>query len=139
LDPQIFKGTLFEAGGVGQHGGVEYWFNGLDDLKRLRKDPAWERIKASDARRAARRRGRRCSRAVRSSGCSMPRAILNSMFRSRWARRLASAEPIQLNRITRKHRRIGMEHSITHDSMGTHIDWRHGGVTGRMGTGSILG
>jgi hypothetical protein len=50
LDPQIFKGTLFEAGGVGQHGGVEeYWFNGLDDLKRLRQEPAWERIKASDA------------------------------------------------------------------------------------------
>ena len=25
-----------------------------------------------------------------------------------------------------------MEHSITHDSMGTHIDWRHDGVTARM-------
>jgi EthD domain len=51
LDPQIFKGTLFEAGGIGQHGGIEeYWFNGLDDLKRLRQDSAWERIKASDAR-----------------------------------------------------------------------------------------
>jgi len=51
LDPQVFKGTLFEAGGVGQHGGIEeYWFNGLDDLERLRNDAAWGRIKASDAR-----------------------------------------------------------------------------------------
>ncbi len=51
LDPQIFKGTLFEAGGVGQHCGVEeYWFNGLDDLARLREDPAWDRIKSSNAR-----------------------------------------------------------------------------------------
>ena len=51
LDPQVFKGTLFEAGGVGQHGGIEeFWFNGLQDLTRLRQDPAWEKIKASDAR-----------------------------------------------------------------------------------------
>ncbi len=51
LDPAFFKGTLFEAGGVGQHGGIEeYWFNGLEDLKRLKDSPAWERIRASDAR-----------------------------------------------------------------------------------------
>jgi hypothetical protein len=51
LDPKIFKGTLFEAGGIGQHGGIEeYWFHGMDDLARLRADPAWQRIRDSDAR-----------------------------------------------------------------------------------------
>jgi hypothetical protein len=51
LDPQFFRGTLFEAGGVGQFGGIEeYWFNGLDDLARLRKSGAWDRIKSSDSR-----------------------------------------------------------------------------------------
>jgi len=25
-----------------------------------------------------------------------------------------------------------MQHSITHDSMGTHVDWRHDGITARM-------
>jgi len=51
LDPKIFKGTLFEAGGIGLHGGIEeYWFNGLADLTRLRHDPAWDRINASYAR-----------------------------------------------------------------------------------------
>jgi len=48
LDPAFFKGTLFEAGGVGQHGGIEeYWFSTLDDLVRLRRSPAWERIRDS--------------------------------------------------------------------------------------------
>jgi EthD domain len=52
LDPAFFKGTLFEAGGVGQHGGIEeYWFNGLDDLARLRNDArAWDVIRRSDAK-----------------------------------------------------------------------------------------
>jgi EthD domain len=50
LDPAIFKGTLFEAGGVGQHAGIEeFWFNGLEDLERLRGDvKARNRIVASD-------------------------------------------------------------------------------------------
>jgi EthD domain len=54
LDPQVFRGTLFEAGGVGQYGGIEeFWFNGLEDLVHLRNDAAWARIKASDAKRTA--------------------------------------------------------------------------------------
>ncbi len=50
LDPAIFKGTLFEAGGVGQHAGIEeFWFDSLDDLERLRSDTrARNRIVASD-------------------------------------------------------------------------------------------
>jgi hypothetical protein len=50
LDPAIFKGTLFEAGGVGLHAGIEeFWFNGLEDLERLRSDAkARNRIVASD-------------------------------------------------------------------------------------------
>jgi hypothetical protein len=39
LDPSILKDTLFEAGGVGQHAGIEeFWFGGLEDLERLRGD-----------------------------------------------------------------------------------------------------
>jgi EthD domain-containing protein len=51
LDPSIFRGTLFEAGGVGQHAGIEeFWFESLEDLARLRNDrQAWERIRESDA------------------------------------------------------------------------------------------
>jgi len=50
LDPGIFKGTLFEAGGVGQHAGIEeFWFSSLDDLERLRGDAgARSRIMESD-------------------------------------------------------------------------------------------
>ncbi len=50
LDPAVFKGSLFEHGGVGQHAGIEeYWFNSLDDLTRLRNDTkAWTSITASD-------------------------------------------------------------------------------------------
>ena len=50
LDPAFFKGTLFEAGGVGQHGGIEeFWFPDLKSLSRLRADPAWEAIRRSYA------------------------------------------------------------------------------------------
>lgn len=51
LDPALMKGTLFEAGSVGTYAGIEeLWFNGLEDLVRLRKDTgAWERIRASYA------------------------------------------------------------------------------------------
>jgi hypothetical protein len=39
LNPQIFKGTLFERGGVGQYGGIEeVWLNSLSDLAVLRND-----------------------------------------------------------------------------------------------------
>jgi hypothetical protein len=50
LDPAIFKGTLFEAGGVGLHAGIEeFWFNGLGDLEALRSDAkARNLIVASD-------------------------------------------------------------------------------------------
>ena len=50
LDPAVFKGTLFEHGGVGLHAGIEeYWFNSLDDLTRLRNDAqAWKRVFDSD-------------------------------------------------------------------------------------------
>jgi hypothetical protein len=51
LDPAIFKGTLFEAGGVGMHGGIEeFWLRDLEDLTRLRNAAAWERIRSSDRR-----------------------------------------------------------------------------------------
>ena len=52
LDPAVFKGTLFEAGGVGQYAGIEeFWFNGLEDLTRLRGDrDAWNAIRDSYAR-----------------------------------------------------------------------------------------
>lgn len=51
LDPSVLKGTLFEAGSAGRHAGIEeLWFNGLEDLVRLRKETrAWERIRASYA------------------------------------------------------------------------------------------
>ena len=50
LDPGIFKGTLFEAGGVGQHAGIEeFWFSSLGDLERLHADAgARSRIMESD-------------------------------------------------------------------------------------------
>jgi hypothetical protein len=51
LDSTHLKGTLFEAGKVGTHAGVEeIWFNGLDDLARLRGSTgAWERLRKSYA------------------------------------------------------------------------------------------
>lgn len=40
LNPEIFKGTLFERGGVGLYGGIEeIWLNSLHDLAVLRNDP----------------------------------------------------------------------------------------------------
>lgn len=52
LDPAVFKGTLFEAGGVGQHAGIEeFWFTSLADLECLRGDSgAWDAIVGSDRR-----------------------------------------------------------------------------------------
>jgi hypothetical protein len=39
LNPQVFKGTLFERGGVGHYGGIEeIWLNSLHDLAVLRND-----------------------------------------------------------------------------------------------------
>ena len=50
LDASLFKGTLFEHGGVGLHAGIEeFWFNSLEDLARIRRDPrAWAAITQSD-------------------------------------------------------------------------------------------
>jgi hypothetical protein len=40
LNPSIFKGTLFERGGVGLYGGIEeIWLNSLQDLALLHDDP----------------------------------------------------------------------------------------------------
>jgi hypothetical protein len=52
LDPAVFKGTLFEAGGVGQYAGIEeFWFESLADLERLRTEPqVRNRIVESDRR-----------------------------------------------------------------------------------------
>ena len=51
LDPARLKGTLFEKGGVGQFSGIEeFWFNSLEDLLKLRQDPAiYNAISASEA------------------------------------------------------------------------------------------
>jgi hypothetical protein len=50
LDPALFKGTLFEAGGVGQYAGIEeFWFSRLEDLAALRASPAWQQIRDSYA------------------------------------------------------------------------------------------
>jgi hypothetical protein len=41
MDPAVFKGTLFEFGNVGHYAGVEeIWFRSVEDVARLRKDPA---------------------------------------------------------------------------------------------------
>jgi len=52
LDAGIFKGTLFERGGVGLYGGIEeIWINSAADLQTLRRDPhAFERIRRSAAK-----------------------------------------------------------------------------------------
>ena len=48
LDPALFKGTLFEQGGMGNHAVIEeFWFSGVDDFKRLRACPGWDRILSS--------------------------------------------------------------------------------------------
>jgi hypothetical protein len=49
LDPAIFKGTLFERGGVGLYGGIEeIWLNSLRDLTVLRNDPdAYPKIRSA--------------------------------------------------------------------------------------------
>ena len=50
LDASLFRGTLFEAGGVGQHAGIEeFWFEDPDALGRLRNaDAAWTTIRDSE-------------------------------------------------------------------------------------------
>ncbi len=41
MDPAVFKGTLFEFGNVGHYAGVEeIWFRSVEDLARLRREPA---------------------------------------------------------------------------------------------------
>jgi hypothetical protein len=41
MDPAVFKGTLFEFGNVGHYAGVEeIWFRSVEDLAKLRHDPA---------------------------------------------------------------------------------------------------
>lgn len=41
MDPAVFKGTLFERGNVGHYAGVEeLWFRSVEDVARLRRDPA---------------------------------------------------------------------------------------------------
>lgn len=48
LDPALFKGTLFEKGGMGNHAMIEeFWFSSLADLATLRASPAWAKVKAS--------------------------------------------------------------------------------------------
>jgi hypothetical protein len=49
LNAEIFKGTLFERGGVGLYGGIEeIWLNSLHDLAVLRNDPrAYPEIRAA--------------------------------------------------------------------------------------------
>jgi hypothetical protein len=49
LNAEIFKGTLFERGGVGLYGGIEeIWLNSLRDLAVLRNDPgAYPEIRAA--------------------------------------------------------------------------------------------
>ena len=51
FDRTFFKGTIFEHGGVNSFAGVEeFWFDNLDDLSRLRRDPAlYDAIVASEA------------------------------------------------------------------------------------------
>lgn len=48
LDPALFKGSLFEQGGMGNHAMIEeFWFSGPEDLQRLRAASAWDAIRAS--------------------------------------------------------------------------------------------
>jgi hypothetical protein len=49
LNAEIFKGTLFERGGVGLYGGIEeIWLKSLHDLAVLRNDPdAYSEIRAA--------------------------------------------------------------------------------------------
>ena len=48
MDPAVFKGTLFEYGHVGHYAGVEeIWFRSVEDVARLRRDPAlYETLRA---------------------------------------------------------------------------------------------
>ena len=52
LDPGMFRGTLFEAGGVGQHAAIEeYWFDSMANLAALGDTPAvLNAIRQSDGR-----------------------------------------------------------------------------------------
>jgi hypothetical protein len=49
MDPDVFKGTLFQYGNVGHYAGVEeIWLRSIDDVAKLRSDPAiYQALKAS--------------------------------------------------------------------------------------------
>jgi hypothetical protein len=49
MDPAVFEGTLFQYGNVGYYSGVEeIWFRSVEDLVKLRQDPALcEALRAS--------------------------------------------------------------------------------------------
>jgi len=51
IDPAIFKGTLFEYGSIGLYAGIEeFWFDDLDGVALLRKDPkALEAMRSSES------------------------------------------------------------------------------------------
>ncbi|MGA3127230.1 MAG: hypothetical protein ABSD13_10975 [Candidatus Korobacteraceae bacterium] len=52
INPTIFKGSLFEYGSIGLYAGIEeFWFDDLDGVALLRKDPmALESIRSSEPR-----------------------------------------------------------------------------------------
>jgi hypothetical protein len=51
IDPEVFKGSLFEAGDIGLYAAIEeFWFDDFEEVARLRNDPqALAAIRSSDA------------------------------------------------------------------------------------------
>jgi hypothetical protein len=51
IDPEVFKGSLFEAGDTGLYAAIEeFWFDDFEEVARLRNDPqAFAAIRSSDA------------------------------------------------------------------------------------------